>query len=159
MGLPRVMQLRPMEIIQIPGRMLQIFEWTRTFREIWADGRPLPVEPDPKWLGWSVGAWEGDTFVVKTTGFDERAWLDNFGYPHSEGMILEERYRRVRPDVLELQMTITDPKAYTKTWVGGKKGLERQPKDFKMREEFCVPSEEEEFNKGVRDPAGGVINK
>ena len=74
-------------------------------------------------------------------------------------MKLEERYRRVDRNTIELTMTIDDPKTYTKPWVSNRMILKLQPPDFKIREEFCSPSEEEAFNKGVRDPAGGVTTK
>jgi hypothetical protein len=153
-GYPRVMFYGLREFFQVPGRVLQVFEWNRVFREIWTDGSPLPEDPDPRWLGWSAGKWEGDTLVVKSIGFDDRTWLDHFGNPHSDEMKLEERYRRVDKGTLEVTMTIDDPKTYTKPWVSSKMTLKLQPPDFKIREEFCVPSEEEDFNKGVRDPAG-----
>src|SRR5439155_23046960 len=82
----------------------------------------LPKDADElKWLGYSVGKWDGDTFVVDSTGFDERTWLDHFGNPRSDQMILQERYHRVDRDTLELTMTLTDPKVYTKPWVSEKK--------------------------------------
>ena len=79
------------------------------------DGRTLPALEDtyPKWNGYSVGRREGDTLVVDSVGFDERTWLDKFGYPHSEEMRLEERYRRIDANTLELTMTVFDPVAYT----------------------------------------------
>ena len=159
LGYPRILFFgRPVEIIQLPGRVLQLFEWNRVLREIWTDGRELPKEPDPKWLGIAVGKWEGDTFVVDSVGFDERAWIDHFGNPHSEGMHLQERYHRVDRDTLEVTLTIDDPKTYTKPWVSDRKILRLQPNE-RIREDFCVPSEEESFNQGVRNPAGGVFNK
>jgi hypothetical protein len=154
LGFPRIFFAGVREFFQVPGRMLQVYEHNRVYREIWTDGSPLPEDPDPRWLGWSVGKWEGDTFVVNSIGFDDRTWLDHFGNPHSDEMKLEERYRRVAKGALEVTMTIDDPKTYTKPWVSSKMILRLQPPDFKIREEFCVPSEEDAFNKGVRDPAG-----
>ena len=148
---------RPMEIIQVPGRVLQFFEWNHMWRTIWTDGRKLPEDPDPRWFGYSVGKWEGDTLVVQSTGFDDRTWLDQFGNPYSDEMRLEERWRRVG-DTLELTMTLTDPKTYTKPWVSEKKLFKLQPKE-EIREEICVPSVEAEFNRRTRDPAAGVTNK
>jgi hypothetical protein len=86
-------------------------QWHHHFRVVWTDGRSLPKTDDlePKWNGYSVGHWDGDTFVVESIGFDLRIWLDHNGYPHTENMRLEERYRRVDANTLELQMTITDP--------------------------------------------------
>ncbi len=144
-----------MEFVQTPKRVLQFFEWAHSWREVWTDGRQLPANTEPSWMGHSVGKWEGDTFVVNSTGFDERTWLDHFGNPHSDEMRLEERYRRVDRDTLELTMTLTDPKTYTKPWVSEKKIYKLVP-NRELPELFCVPSEEEEFNRNVRDPAGGV---
>ena len=122
-------------------------------------GRELPKDPDPKWLGdTAVGKWDGDTFVVNTVGFDERTWIDHFGNPHSEDMHLQERYHRLNRDTLEIVVTIDDPKTYTKSWVSDKLTFRLQAND-RIREDFCVPSEEESFNQGVRNPAGGVLNK
>jgi len=145
-----------MEIVQTPHRVLQFFEWAHSWREIWTDGRDLPKDPEPRWMGYSVGKWEGDTFVVDSTGFDERTWLDHFGTPHSDQMRLQERYKRLDRDNLELTMTLTDPMTFTKPWVSEKKIFKLDPK-AEIQELFCVPSEEEAFNKKVRDPAGGVI--
>src|SRR5688500_9524235 len=81
------------EIVQTPGRILQFFEYRHDWREIWMDGRALPAlaDVDPKWNGFSVGRFEGDVLLVQSVGFDERSWVDKFGYPHSEQMRLEER--------------------------------------------------------------------
>jgi hypothetical protein len=144
-----------MEFLPTPKRVVQFFEWAHAYREIWTDGRELPANPEPSWMGYSVGRWEGDTFVVNSAGFDERTWLDHFGNPHSDQMRLEERYRRLDRDTLELTMTLTDPKTYTKPWVSEKK-IHRLVPNRDLPEIFCVPSEEQEFNRNVRDPAGGV---
>jgi hypothetical protein len=144
-----------MEIVPTPKRIFQFFEWAHSWREIWIDGRELPKDPDPTWMGYSVGKWEGDTLVVNSIGFDERTWLDHFGYPHSDEMRLEERYRRVDRDNMELTMTLTDPKMYSAPWVSEKKVMRLVP-NREVPELFCVPSEEQSFNRRVRNPAGGV---
>jgi hypothetical protein len=155
LGLVRLMLFpRPLEILQVPGRVLQFFEWNHMWRTIWTDGRKLPEDPDPRWFGYSVGRWEADTFIVNSLGFDDRTWLDQFGNPYSDEMRLEERWRRVG-DTLELTMTLTDPKTYTKPWVSEKKVFRPQPKE-EIREEICVPSIEEEFNRRTRNPAAGL---
>jgi len=107
----------PFEIVQIPGRVLMFFEEFHLWRTIWTDGRALPKDPDPSYLGYSVGKWEGETFVVDTIGFNDKPWVDSFGNPRSEQMHLTERYRRLNRDTLEMQIIMDDPKAYTKTWV------------------------------------------
>lgn len=162
LGMPRNLFLEVsiygFEIDQAPDRVYQFFEWAHSYRVIWADGRPLPTDPDPRWMGYSVGAWEGDTFVVRSLGFDERTWLDHFGNPVSDDMTLEERYRRLDRDTLELKMVINAPKAYTQPWVSETKILRLAP-NAEQDEIFCVPTEEQRFNRLVRDPGSGIISK
>jgi hypothetical protein len=159
LGMPRNLFLEvsiyPMEIVQTPRRVFQFFEWAHAWREIWTDGRALPDDPEPRWMGYSIGRWEGNEFVVESLGFDERTWLDHFGNPISEEARFEERYRRVDRDTLELRMTLTDPKAYTKPWVSETKTFRLDPKR-EIEELFCVPSENDDFNTRVRDPGAGV---
>jgi len=157
----------PMEMNVLPDKILQQFEWGYGTRTIWTDGRKPLMDPDlPKWWGYSTGRWDGDTFVVTTTGVDERTWVDHFGYPHSIDMVLEERYRRPLYDVLELSMTITDPKIYTRPWISETKRFRRLEKGTiktvdgwtGLLEDACAPADEvDTFNKRVRDPAGGVV--
>src|SRR5579864_8319621 len=95
-GPPQVLVLpNPWEIVQIPGRVFMFFEEQHIWRTIWADGRPLPKDPDPSWLGYSVGHWEGDTFVVETIGFNDKEWVDLYGNPRTSTTRLTERYRRL----------------------------------------------------------------
>src|SRR5216117_3880515 len=84
------------------------------FRQIFLDGRPLPKDPDPRWMGYSVGRWEGDALVVESSGFREGGWLDRMGHPHSSDLHLIERFRRLDVGHLEIDVTIEDPKAYGK---------------------------------------------
>jgi hypothetical protein len=162
LGMPRNLFLEvsiyPYELQQLPDRVYQFFEWAHSYRVIWTDGRELPKDPDPQWMGYSVGKWEGDVFVVKSLGFDERTWLDHFGNPVSDDMTLEERYHRVDRDTLEAEMVINAPKAYTKPWVSEKKVLKLVPKG-EIQELFCVPTEEQRFNELVRDPGSGIVKK
>jgi hypothetical protein len=161
-GYPRNLSAngRPFEIVQTPDKIIQVFEWGHAFREIWTDGRKLPAaaDLDPRWYGWAVGHWEGDTLVVESTGYDERTWLNGSGYPHSEDMKLTERYRHPDAITLEITMTLEDAKAYTKPWVGATQSYKLQlPKGLTILEEaFCVPSEEQSFNQRVRDAAAGL---
>jgi len=156
----------PMEIIQTKDRVIEHFEWTTDQRTIFTDGRQLPKEPELlRWNGFSVGRWEGDTFIVNSNGFQENTWLDQFGYPHSDQMQLEERYRRLSPDRLELIMTVTDPKVYMKPFVSQRKVFRLLSKEETTIEEGwndlldnrCVPSEEFFFNEKIRNPAGGKV--
>ncbi len=154
MGLPRILfYVTPIEFIETPNRILMFFERSRQWRQIWMDGRELPKDPDSTWYGYSVGHWDGDTLVIESIGFDERSWLDHFGNPHSDQMRLVERWHRLDRDNLELNLTLTDPKTYTKPWVGERKNFRLQPQK-ELEESPCVPSEEEAFNKRIRDPAG-----
>src|SRR6266567_2291687 len=111
-----------MRFAQTPDEVIQFFEDGRTWRDIWTDGRKLPGDDaDSRWFGYAVGHWEGDTFVVNSNNFDEATWLDQYGSPHSDKMTVEERYRRVDHDHLEMILNITDPMAYVGTWKGDKK--------------------------------------
>ncbi len=147
------------EIVQLPNRILQFFEYRHDWREIWMDGRALPdpAKVDPKWNGFSVGRWEGDTLVVDSVAFDGRSWVDKFGYPHSEEMRLQERYRRVDAETLELVMTITDPVVYSKPWSSDVKQMKLNREKSKRWDEqiYCVPSEEFPFQRLIQ--SGNVI--
>jgi hypothetical protein len=107
--------------------------------------------------GNSVGRWEGNTLVVNTVGFDDRAWLDQWGNVYSKDMKFEERYTRVDRDTIEAIYRIDDPAIYTAPWVSTKKIWKRQAGE--LREELCAPMDEEFFNETIRDPAGGVIRQ
>ena len=107
----------PYKILQGPGMILVLYEGFTTFRQIFTDGRALPKDPQPSWIGYSVGHWEGDTLVVDTIGVNEKTWLDNAGRPHTADMKLRETYRRKDFGHLEVRLTIDDPKAYSKPLV------------------------------------------
>jgi hypothetical protein len=95
---------------------VMLIEEFMNFRQIFTDGRPLPPDPVPAWFGYSTGKWDGDTLVVDTNGINEKTILDNQGHPHTDALHLIERYRRTDFGHLELELTIDDPKAYTKPW-------------------------------------------
>jgi hypothetical protein len=155
-GPPRVLNLpNPFEIVQIPGRVFMFFELGHVWRTIWTDGRSLPKDPDPTWQGYSVGKWEGDTFVVDTIGFNDKLWVDVYGSPRSDKMHLTERYRRLNHDTLEMQITMDDPKAYTKVWANPPKLHKLEP-TWEIAEWFCVIEEENTYSDAVRKPAGGI---
>lgn len=153
-GFPRIMLFGayPLEIIQLPDRILQFYDFFYAYRTIWTDGQSLPNNPVPRWYGYSVGRWEGNTFVVDSSGFDDRSWLDEDGHPHSGNMRIEERYERIGPDEISLTMTLTDPKAYTKPWVSDAKILKRDTKD-KMQEDLCAPADEQRYQEEMKQPA------
>jgi len=143
----------PFEIVQIPGRVFMFFEEFHLWRTIWTDGRPLPKDPDPSYLGYSVGKWEGDTFVVDTIGFNDIPWVDSYGNPRSEQMHLTEHYRRLDHDTLEMQIIMDDPKAYTRTWISPPR-LFKFESGWELAEVFCVVDEENDYAQRIRKPAG-----
>jgi hypothetical protein len=135
-GVPRIYQHPfPMEIIQIPGRVIMFFEFDHFVRQIYTDGRGHNQDLPPTWMGDAIGKWEGDTLVVDTTNFNDKTWLDRGGHPHSEALHLTERIRRVDHDTLEIAFTIDDPKAYTKSWTG-KQYFQLRPK-WNIMELIC----------------------
>jgi hypothetical protein len=144
-GFPRLLtfELRPVQVVHTPNQVLMLYMFEKRWRVIWTDGRALPKNPDPRWYGYSVGRWEDDyTFVVQTNGLDDRTWLDNSGNPHSTDLIVEERYRRVSENTVELTVTINDPKVYTKPFVARDKlPLKRMPSDHDLME--MIPSASE----------------
>ena len=153
-GPPQVLILpNPWEIVQIPGRVFMFFEEQHIWRTIWTDGRPLPKDPDPSWLGYSVGHWEGDTFVVDTIGFNDKEWVDLYGNPRSEKTHLIERYRRLNHETLEQQIIIDDPKTYTKPWVSPPKLHKLEP-TWEIAEWFCAQGENKAYDQVIRIPAG-----
>ncbi len=160
-GFPRVLWdfNAPMELGHLPNRIVQFFEWTAVWRTIWMDGRELPKDPDPRWMGYSVGRWEGDTLVVETVGMDERTWIDERGHRHSGNGRFVERYRRVDARTMEYDATLFDPEFYAEPWVGTTRNFLLLPMEgwpqVGLREEFCAPSVEGDFNLTIRDPAGG----
>jgi hypothetical protein len=106
----------PFKILTVPGLTVILYEAVHSYRQIFTDGRPLPVDPNPAWFGYSVGRWDGDTFVVETTGFNDNVWLDNFGKPATSALRVTERFRRKNFGQMDVEITIDDPKAYTRPW-------------------------------------------
>jgi hypothetical protein len=116
-GMPRKDAITsPYKIIQQPGEIVFLYESRTTFRQVFTDGRALPVDPQPTWDGYSVGHWEGDTLVVETRGMNGLTWLDSNGHPLSDAMHLTEKFRRPDFGHMEIEITIDDPKNYTKPW-------------------------------------------
>jgi len=102
-----------MRIVQTPA-LIVILNPDLTYRQIHLDGRALERSPNPTWMGYSVGRWEGDTLVVESFGFNDKTWLDHDGHPHSEKLRVTERYRRRDFGNLDVEVTFTDPDVYTK---------------------------------------------
>jgi hypothetical protein len=131
----------PFKFIHAPGVLLMLYEVGTTFRQIFMDGRKLPVDPSPTWNGYSVGRWEGDTLIIDSAGFNDRSWLDARGHGHSEEMRVEERFRRRDFGHLELAVTITDPVVFTKP-IQYKVVAELLP-DTDLFEHYCVENEKD----------------
>jgi hypothetical protein len=103
----------PYKFVETPGLVLILYEQLGRFRQVFTDGRTYPVDPQPAWWGYSIGKWDGDTFVIETTGYNDKTWLDDTGHPHSDAMKTTERFRRIDFGHMEMQITIEDPKVYT----------------------------------------------
>jgi hypothetical protein len=106
----------PMKIVQTPNLVVVLYEYHTIFRQIFTDGRALPEDPNPAWMGYSVGRWDGDNLVVTTAGYNDRTTLDLSGHPHTEALRVTERFHRRDAGHLDLQVTFDDPKAYTRPW-------------------------------------------
>jgi hypothetical protein len=117
-GLPvRALLRTPFKIVQGPQTTAILYESGTRFRQVLTDGRPLPKEVDwPAWQGFSVGRWEGDTFVITTSGFNGKAWLDQAGHPQSDATTITERFRRRDFGHMDMEMIIDDRKMYTRPW-------------------------------------------
>ena len=103
------------KIIQLPNLVLILYEDSDiNWRQIYMDGRTLPEDPQPTWMGYSVGRWEGDTLVVESNGFNDLTWLDGGGHPHTEALRMTERFRRRDFGHLDVQITYDDPKTFTR---------------------------------------------
>ena len=165
-GFPRIelFNLRAIQFYQNKNQMAIIYQNDQAWRNIWMDGRVLPKlddVPEPRWYGYSVGKWVDDyTFVVETVGLDERTWIDNVGRPHSDQLKVTETWHRVNHDVMELTMTIDDPKMYTKPWNAlDKFRLGLQPEWFDIREQVCAVSEELDYTTTVAKPVDAASKK
>jgi hypothetical protein len=106
----------PLRIIQTPAMIAILYEYQTIYRQIFTDGRALPTDPNPTWMGYSTGTWNGDTLVVTTVGYNDRTTLDLAGHPHTEALRMTERYRRVDYGHMDVQLTFDDPKTYTRPW-------------------------------------------
>jgi hypothetical protein len=106
----------PFKILEVPGMMVILYEAVHSYRQIFTDGRPFPEDMNPSWFGYSVGHWEGDVLVVETRGFNDKGWLDNGGKPATDQLKVTERFIRKDFGNMDIEITIDDPKAYTKPW-------------------------------------------
>jgi hypothetical protein len=114
LGIPAGSFIYPFKMIQAPREIVILTENGDPARQIHTDGRSLPSDPQPSWMGYSVGSWKGDTLVVDTIGNSEASWVDMFGHPRSESMRIRETYRRRDFGHMDLEGTLEDPKYYTR---------------------------------------------
>ena len=143
-----------------PNRIIIAYEQQRVWREIWMDGRELPKQvdavgtPESRYYGHSVGHWDGDyTFVIDTTGVDERPWLYQAGYPRSSSALIQERYTRVDQYNMQLTVTVDDPKFYAEPFQFLKADFYWM-KEQEFSESFCIPSEGIEYRDRLAAPSG-----
>jgi hypothetical protein len=104
------------KIVQVPGLVIFLTERNASYRQVFTDGRPLPEDPNPSWNGYSTGHWDGDTLVVDTIGISDGQWLDRAGSPLTSAARITEKFRRPNYGTLEIELTVNDPKAYTRPW-------------------------------------------
>lgn len=104
------------KFVQTPSLLVALDELNATYRQIFIDGRPLPVDPNPSWQGYSSAKWDGDTLVVESSGFRDHLWLDNAGSEITSAAKVQERMRRIDYGHMDIEVTVDDPKAYTKPW-------------------------------------------
>jgi len=136
------------KIVQAPGLTVVMLELDNATRQIYTDGRKLPVNPSPSWMGYSVGKWEGDTLVVDTIGFNDKGWLDVIGHPKSESMHIVERYRRRDFGHMDVEITMDDPKMYTKPFTI--KVTHVLQADSDILEYFCAENEKDRPHMGLK---------
>ncbi len=105
-----------LKLVQTEDLTLLLHESRTIYRQIFTDGRPLPKDPQPTWMGYSIGHWDKDTFVVETIGQNGKTWLDMRGLPGTEALRVTERFSRPKIGHMDIELTIDDPDAYTKPW-------------------------------------------
>jgi hypothetical protein len=125
--------------VHSPKLLILLYEVNAMYRQIFVDGRPALVNPNPSWNGYSTGKWEGDTLVVQTNGFRDDLWIDMAGSPMSEAAVMTERMRRPNYGSLELEITINDPKTYTRPWTV--KMVQKIELDTELIDEVCLENE------------------
>ena len=127
------------KIVHTPKLLVVLYEVNAMYRQIFTDGRPLPEDPTPGWNGYSTGQWDSDTLVVQTIGFRDSLWIDLHGSPMSDAAKMTERLRRPNYGTLEVEITVDDPKVYTRPWtVRMDQVIEL---DTDLIDEFCLENE------------------
>jgi len=151
-GVPRIyFHPFPLQIVQIPGQVILMFEYDHTVRHVFTDGRKHNEDAEPTWMGESIGHWEGDTLVIDTVGFKEGTWIDRVGRAHSDQLHVIEKYKRTAQDNLQVEATIDDPKAYTQPFTVTF-NMQLRPK-WDIAEMYCLDTLGfEAFESGGRPP-------
>jgi hypothetical protein len=141
-GVPRInFRPLPFEIVQLPDRVIMLYEIHHAFRIIPTDGRGPPEDAEPSYLGESVGRWEGDTLVVDVTSFNTKTWLTGVGTIHTEDLKVTERYTRDSHDTIRYEARIEDPAVFTRPWTITE--TFRLRPDERIREYECIESNED----------------
>jgi hypothetical protein len=150
-GVPRIMYMEfPFQIFQTPEHIAMTFEWSSVFRLIYTNGKAGRTGVD-FWMGDSRGHWEGDTLVVDVADNNDRTWFDMAGNFHSEALHLVERYTLLDADTIQYEVTIQDPKVFTKPWKISMP-LYRQKNMERILEYQCQAEAEEANGDFERDP-------
>lgn len=136
-GVPRIMfQARPFEIVQTSSRILFLYEGgAHVWRQVWMDGRAHPKDPNPDWLGHSIGHYDGASLVVDSVGFNDKTWLDDAGHPHSEQLHVIEKFTR-KGRAMQYEVTIDDPGAYARPW-SARSRFSFRPSQ-RLQEDICL---------------------
>ena len=145
-GVPRVNNSPyPFQIMQLPDRVVFVYEYMHNFRVIYTDGRGHRAQWEPSLMGDSIGRWDGDTLVIETVNLTDRTWLDDHGNRHSDALKVTERWRRMSADELWYQATIDDPKFYTKPWTTGWV-IPLAPKEWEIMEYACTDNNKDLYD-------------
>jgi hypothetical protein len=148
-GIPEKLSIPDgLKIVQTPDLVVFLYESRTIYRQVFLDGRPLPKNAQPTWMGYSVGRWEGDTLVVETIGQNGKTWLDMRGLPTTEALKVTERYTRTNIGTINIDVTIDDPKAYTKPW--NVKIAWRLVPDTDLIESICEENNQAPQNMGLK---------
>jgi len=149
-GIPRGAPY-PWRLVQTPTHYFILYEGNiHSFRQIFMDGRKHPDDPDPTWYGHSIGHWEGETLVIDTVGFNDKFWFDNLGHPHTEKLHTIERYTRTDLGNIRIEVTIDDPKTFTKTWTNTRTFTLRP--DWEIMEYSCEENNKDLYEGHIKAP-------
>jgi hypothetical protein len=145
-GVPRVNSSPyPMQIVQLPDKLIFLYEYMHNFRVVYTDGRAHHEEWEPSLLGDSIGRWEGDTLVIETTNLTDRTWLDDHGNRHSDALKVTERWRRISANQLAYEETLDDSKFYTRPWTASWV-MPLAPNDWVIMEYACTDNNKDMYD-------------